>query len=73
MPPPQALDYLRQIAEALVAMHARGIVHRDLKPDNLMLREDGTLVLADFGIAKDLSRTISQHAARRRAGHAVTT
>jgi serine/threonine protein kinase len=58
--PEQALDYLRQIAEALVAIHARGIVHRDLKPENFMLREDGTLVLAEFGIAKDLSRTMSQ-------------
>jgi class 3 adenylate cyclase/CheY-like chemotaxis protein len=55
----QALDYLRQICDALVAIHSRGIVHRDLKPDNLMLREDGSLVLADFGIAKDLSRTLS--------------
>jgi serine/threonine-protein kinase PpkA len=58
--PEEALDYLRQIAEALVAIHARGIVHRDLKPENFMLREDGTLVLAEFGIAKDLSRTMSQ-------------
>jgi class 3 adenylate cyclase len=57
--PGQALNYLRQTAEALVAIHSRGIVHRDLKPDNLMLRDDGTLVLADFGIAKDLSRTLS--------------
>lgn len=57
--PAQAVDYLRQIGEALVAIHSRGVVHRDLKPDNLMLREDGTLVLADFGIAKDLSRTMS--------------
>jgi class 3 adenylate cyclase/CheY-like chemotaxis protein len=57
--PEQALEYLRQIAEALVAIHARGIVHRDLKPDNIMLRENGTLVLSDFGIAKDLSRTVS--------------
>ncbi|HEU5283145.1 MAG TPA: protein kinase [Burkholderiales bacterium] len=57
--PEHALEYLRQIAEALVAIHARGIVHRDLKPDNIMLREDGTLVLSDFGIAKDLSRTVS--------------
>jgi class 3 adenylate cyclase len=60
LPPAQALDYLCQICEALVALHARGIVHRDLKPDNVLLREDGTLVLADFGIAKDLSRTLSQ-------------
>lgn len=52
--PEVALTYLRQVAEALVVIHARGIVHRDLKPDYLMLREDGTLVLADFGIAKDL-------------------
>ena len=58
--PQQALEYLGQIAQALIAIHARGIVHRDLKPDNIMLREDGTLVLSDFGIAKDLSRTLSQ-------------
>jgi class 3 adenylate cyclase len=53
-PPRLALDYTRQVAEALVEVHARGIVHRDLKPDTLMLREDGTLVLADFGIAKSI-------------------
>jgi class 3 adenylate cyclase/CheY-like chemotaxis protein len=58
--PEIALDYLRQVTEALVAIHARGIVHRDLKPDNLMLREDGTLVLADFGIAKNLMSSINR-------------
>jgi class 3 adenylate cyclase len=52
--PRQALDYIRQVAEALVEVHARGIVHRDLKPDTLMLRADGTLALADFGIAKNM-------------------
>jgi serine/threonine protein kinase len=59
LPVAEALHYLRQIAQALTAIHQRGIVHRDLKPDNLMLREDGTLVLADFGIAKDLQATLS--------------
>ena len=37
-----------------MVIHAHGIVNRDLKPDHLMLREDGSLDLADFGIAKDL-------------------
>lgn len=48
----QALAFLGQIARALVAIHNEGIVHCDLKPDNLMLRDDSTLALADFGIAK---------------------
>jgi class 3 adenylate cyclase/ActR/RegA family two-component response regulator len=59
LPPRVALDYIRQVAEALVEVHARGIVHRDLKPDTLMLRDDGTLVLADFGIAKNVAAAFS--------------
>jgi len=58
--PEKAIDYVCQIADALMAVHAKGIVHRDLKPDNIMLREDGELVLTDFGIAKDLSRDFNQ-------------
>ena len=69
--PRLALDYLRQVTEALVAIHGRGIVHRDLKPDNLMLRDDGTLALADFGIAKNLASSSQPYAARRRSRHAV--
>jgi class 3 adenylate cyclase/tRNA A-37 threonylcarbamoyl transferase component Bud32 len=50
----QALSLLAQAASALREIHNRGIVHRDIKPANLMARADGSIVLADFGIAKRL-------------------
>jgi serine/threonine protein kinase len=50
--PRQSLSLLAQAAAALAEIHRLGIVHRDVKPANMMLRADGTMVLADFGIAK---------------------
>jgi len=47
-----AIDYAKQIASALSCIHSLGITHRDLKPGNIMLRDDGELVLIDFGLAK---------------------
>jgi DNA-binding response OmpR family regulator len=52
--PSVAADYTRQIAGALAAIHRAGILHRDLKPANIMFRDDGSLALIDFGLAKQM-------------------
>lgn len=45
-----------QIAKALEHAHSRGIIHRDIKPQNIMLLRDGTLKVADFGIARHMAQ-----------------
>jgi eukaryotic-like serine/threonine-protein kinase len=54
LPVDEALAIARQIAEALLAAHEAGIVHRDLKPANIKVRDDGTVKVLDFGLAKAL-------------------
>lgn len=52
--PERALAIVRQIASGLAVVHDKGLVHRDVKPANILFRSDGTAVLTDFGVAKDL-------------------
>lgn len=52
----EALRYLKSIAEGLNYAHEMGIVHRDVKPENIMVAEDGTVKVLDFGLAKKMGR-----------------
>jgi serine/threonine-protein kinase len=55
LPLDEALPIARQVAEAMEAAHEQGIIHRDLKPANIKVRDDGTVKVLDFGLAKALA------------------
>jgi len=57
--PRAALDILDPVLQALGAAHSAGLIHRDVKPENVILREDGTVKVADFGLARAIDSVTS--------------
>jgi len=57
--PRAALDILDPVLQALGAAHSAGLIHRDVKPENVILRDDGTVKVADFGLARAVDTVTS--------------
>ncbi len=66
----EATEMIIQVAHALAHAHANGLIHRDVKPKNIMISNDGTIKLADMGLARE---TADIEAAQSEAGKAYGT
>ena len=75
LPLDEALDLVRQVAEAMDVAHEAGIVHRDLKPENVMITARGLVKILDFGIAKEAEppSVVSEGTAPTTAGTVIGT
>ncbi len=58
--PRAALDVLEPVLQALAEAHAKGLIHRDVKPENVIMNDNGTVKVADFGLARAVtSQTVT--------------
>lgn len=59
LPPDEAIQLIKLLARCLDFVHQKGIIHRDIKPENILFRKNGSPVLTDFGVAKQLQSDTS--------------
>lgn len=54
-PSDEAVDVVISVAEAIAYAHSKGIIHRDIKPSNIIMKDGGSAIVTDFGIAKEVN------------------
>ncbi|WAK00441.1 serine/threonine protein kinase [Methylobacter sp. YRD-M1] len=59
LPPDEAIQLIKLLARCLDFVHQKGVIHRDIKPENILFRKNGSPVLTDFGVAKQLQSDTS--------------
>ena len=58
------LRFIRDVASGLAYMHEHDMLHRDIKPDNILQKTDGTFVITDFGLSKNMHSTLLRNSSR---------